>query len=1507
LHDNIVPYHKYVSSKYPAVVRKAAIESILRLFFAEDPLPPRDESNKKTRLYGPVAAITYALRLIEVDESPSIRRFAAQVCLNCIRGFPPSAASQVLATWDHAYTLNIMHTIQMDDPGAFIRKSPTKESIATMFSPPSLAPLREDSQAARTAAELMWSIMNTTASTDQLLRTALSILYRKIWGDTTPICLAHMVQDKPMNWAGGYESLRRLIEEEKRVSIQSGKQGYRPSEESKKRPPSGSPPLPGMSGGTFEQLKGKKLKLKLGETIVKPSTLLTRFKMDDRSETLVQQLQERNSQLAEQIASKNAQSNELHKCITALNKELRLTVDQLNQFKQANAEKDHEIITLRAHVDDLYQVQLQLRSESLQYKVELKKRPSQTVSEISAIDSPMKNEMASGIGETLDCLQREMAALEAHVESKEPSLNMMNLMEQWYQLLNPANEEITNNEDKIQIITKSLEQLLEKSASTNELQQALELSEKQCSEYCHELRLLEMQSELQSCYWISDSFVDDEKIKLLQDQLHELATKNEILSKSAVASAAKCKLWETQYNAIQIELEKVGERWESAQSAMDEEREAMETKLFNTCVHVEQLESLLSDFQSSEEVELIDQFTQCDLLPNEFTSPIKATSQWISVIDAMQANHEVEMEVLRNDITIVERELSEKDAEIEQLNNTLENTNAALGELHIRQDLISQPSEDWVNFAETTGGRLISLVCDDFVFVNSSCQTDTISSIDQVGNPHELNTKLEQHGKELKDYKDQFQAAAKRERQLQCELLTMKEELIAAENAIAAKNQELVQLLVDLESYKQKLKHLNDCNLTAYEKVHDLNQMEKEDIAMQLIKAKNRVTKISKDFDALQSKLNLQSLAYNALDSQHRQLLLNYDEKIQHNHELAMEVEDFLGQLYRGHFNNDMGTTQLEHKATNTDNLNDDKVIDLDNVEIVINNVGIGIYRSQVNELLLLADEDRRSQLQAATEIWCMEKLLLEQKYNSEKAQLQQSLEDTKQSHLTQCDTFQQLVSRQEQCIQSMKEEKLVLSRHFESKVNELSDIVGPAKLLDGDALGTKLGQYHTLVSKLLMRYQECNDHLLHCQTNQDSPEVDTTNILHDANNKTTQNAECQVDLPFKLPKKLVEMGIQTLFNVTESFDEFIVLEKELANKDELSTFVPKFNAIVSKLDLFKQDNDQTIVQILISVLESTKKVLDSKLLPCKEKSLEISCWDATESILNKAFGTHVEPQGCVIIIIGAFEIQAGIVRKQEQSIPDLRIPTSAINPSGQPLYEHGVLVNFKVYEQVLHQIFELLHIQPAMYKLILLHKPSISPLEKERLVTIALESCCVPSVNLTTHAQAALLSNKIHTALGIDFGVDTIFIVPIYEDMVLDHAVVKLDISTTIEWHKQSNEKHHFDHLLHPNGSNYLMNGILKSLALCDQDIHASLLQDVVLTGGCAHDATLSHHMSIELHELISAIDTIPSSTIPHVHIVANIYHGANLHANIVSSFKWISFPDYQIEGPPIVHTRCF
>ncbi|DBA01979.1 TPA: hypothetical protein N0F65_006712 [Lagenidium giganteum] len=314
--QKMVDFHDFASPKHSSIVRKAAIESIIRLFFSEDPNGPQATSNSSSLLsaaparssfadpkrsraqsgslansYGATAALLWVARLLQEEQSPGIRLFAAQVVSNCFRGFPPGVATQVLATWDHSYTLTVMQYIQMREPTAFVLRNPEKSMIQDLFVSPNLSKLRDDSTSARRIAEELWKLMNVVTAADQRLRVALLVIYRKIWGETTPIAVAHTVQDKPANWTGGYESLRQMMEETKNRQMNAGVGGSRTgtiappaslprSDDSgshTKRPFSTmSSPLPPPSGGSttsngigesaLDQLRGKKFKFKMGET-----------------------------------------------------------------------------------------------------------------------------------------------------------------------------------------------------------------------------------------------------------------------------------------------------------------------------------------------------------------------------------------------------------------------------------------------------------------------------------------------------------------------------------------------------------------------------------------------------------------------------------------------------------------------------------------------------------------------------------------------------------------------------------------------------------------------------------------------------------------------------------------------------------------------------------------------------------------------------------------------------------------------------------------------------------------------------------------------------------------------------------------------------------------------------------------------------------------------------------------------------------------------------------------
>ncbi|CAH0481255.1 unnamed protein product [Peronospora belbahrii] len=303
--EKLVNFHSFASPKHSNVVRKAAIESIFRLYFAEDPHGPtagdnssstkgliysvgsaahhkasrtsaRGASSLLANNYGATAAMLWLCELLKAEQSPGVRLFAVQVCLNCIRGFPPGVGKEVLATWDHSYTLGLMNYIEMKEPTSFVLKSPEKDKILGLFDRPDLSKLRDDSSSAKRIIEELWNLMNTTAAMDQRLRVALIVLYRRVWGETTPISVAHIVQDKAPNWAGGYESLRLMMEDSKNRMLMSGSgrgglsgpdanNGLgRKSEDDRKRGFAYN--ASNSTDSALEPFRGKKFKFKMGDT-----------------------------------------------------------------------------------------------------------------------------------------------------------------------------------------------------------------------------------------------------------------------------------------------------------------------------------------------------------------------------------------------------------------------------------------------------------------------------------------------------------------------------------------------------------------------------------------------------------------------------------------------------------------------------------------------------------------------------------------------------------------------------------------------------------------------------------------------------------------------------------------------------------------------------------------------------------------------------------------------------------------------------------------------------------------------------------------------------------------------------------------------------------------------------------------------------------------------------------------------------------------------------------------
>ncbi|ETV66489.1 hypothetical protein, variant 2 [Aphanomyces astaci] len=110
-------------------------------------------------------------------------------------------------------------------------------------------------------------------------------------------------------------------------------------------------------------------------------------------------------------------------------------------------------------------------------------------------------------------------------------------------------------------------------------------------------------------------------------------------------------------------------------------------------------------------------------------------------------------------------------------------------------------------------------------------------------------------------------------------------------------------------------------------------------------------------------------------------------------------------------------------------------------------------------------------------------------------------------------------------------------------------------------------------------------------------------------------------------------------------------------------------------------------------------------------------------------------------------------------------------------LFQDGAIASFEHFEGLLKQMLAAVgaDTNPDTYKIVMTHKPLIGKAHREKMVQSLFEAGQFQSVFLTTDAQMSLRAVAKSTGLVVDVGADTTYIVPIYEDMLLEHAVVKL------------------------------------------------------------------------------------------------------------------------------------
>ncbi|KDO20714.1 hypothetical protein SPRG_13925 [Saprolegnia parasitica CBS 223.65] len=251
-----------------------------------------------------------------------------------------------------------------------------------------------------------------------------------------------------------------------------------------------------------------------------------------------------------------------------------------------------------------------------------------------------------------------------------------------------------------------------------------------------------------------------------------------------------------------------------------------------------------------------------------------------------------------------------------------------------------------------------------------------------------------------------------------------------------------------------------------------------------------------------------------------------------------------------------------------------------------------------------------------------------------------------------------------------------------------------------------------------------------------------------------------------------------------------------------------------------------------LTTLEASHEQLGAELLAAKKTiaalEAQLSTKTQPSAVVVPAVPRPIIGKGVVVVHFGSFELHAGLLHADTASyVPTLKLPTLVAVPQGGAaelhrvlqgssyigagsvrigyengyflgrdavtfLYEHpdpalrcilkqervfqnGHVTSTEYLEGLLHQVFTGLGIDDVIssYNVIVTHKPQLAKASRESLADVLFEKCAVKGALLATDALMSLRARGKSTGLVLDVGADATYIVPIYEDMILDHAVV--------------------------------------------------------------------------------------------------------------------------------------
>lgn len=320
-----------------------------------------------------------------------------------------------------------------------------------------------------------------------------------------------------------------------------------------------------------------------------------------------------------------------------------------------------------------------------------------------------------------------------------------------------------------------------------------------------------------------------------------------------------------------------------------------------------------------------------------------------------------------------------------------------------------------------------------------------------------------------------------------------------------------------------------------------------------------------------------------------------------------------------------------------------------------------------------------------------------------------------------------------------------------------------------------------------------------------------------------------------------------------------------------------------------------------------------------------------------------MDPKGCFV----------GEEAQKKRALLDMRHPVKC-----------GVVSNLSDMEELLRHVFlEKLRVSPEEHHVLLTECPLIPKAEREKMTQLMFETFKSPGMYVANQAVLSLNASGRTTGVVLDSGDSVTHAVPIQDGLILPHAVSRLNTGgreltmylpkllrgrgileseimreikenkccVSLDYQKDvdsaakstyelpdgnvipiGNERFRCpEALFQPSFMGAESKGIHltthDSIVKCDKELHKTLYNNIVLSGGSTMFPGLAERMKKELTAL--APPSMKQEVAIHAAPERNIYAwlgGSRLASSADFQHKWISRQEYEEVGPTIVHSKC-